>query len=269
MCAAFPKEKKGLMKKLIVSLSILLILPLLSVSASAQGEVKAESAEQFRITEKEVVAVQTELSRRGFYNSKPTGILDRNTRAAVRAYQTETGLQVTGRIDRETYEKLELPYPATGKERDNTRRGGLLPKIGYGVKDKVVSAGETISGTAGGVKKKAASGVDKTKDMTSGAVSKTKETAQGVGDSTAKGAKNVGRETQRASDSLVGRSDADVQSDIREVLGTRPETEKWYSEVKDGRVTIKTPPDHNVDIGAVISDIRKVGGVKSVFVIAE
>jgi Putative peptidoglycan binding domain len=257
------------MKKLMILFTVLLVLPLLSVSAIAQDEVKAEGADQFRITEKEVVAVQTELSRRGFYNSKPTGILDSNTRAAIRTYQTENGLTVTGRIDRETYEKLGLPYPATGRERDNTRRGGLLPKIGYGVKDTVVSTGETIGGTAGNVKKKTTSGMDKTKEMTGDAVSKTKETAQSVGDSTTKGAKNVGRGTQRASDSLVGRSDADIQTDVREVLGNRPETEKWYSEVKDGRVTVKTPSDHKVDIGVVISEIRKVGGVKSVVVIPE
>src|SRR5215813_2211557 len=57
---------------------------------------------EWRITEKEVKAVQAELTRRGYYKSKVTGVLDRDTREAVRAYQSDNGLKDSGRIDMET-----------------------------------------------------------------------------------------------------------------------------------------------------------------------
>jgi hypothetical protein len=68
---------------------------------------------------------------------------------------------------------------------------------------------------------------------------------------------------------LMGPSDSHIQTDVRALLSKNSNTEKWYSDVKSGLVTIKTPSQHNADIGTVVSDIRKIEGVKSVFVIAE
>jgi peptidoglycan hydrolase-like protein with peptidoglycan-binding domain len=257
------------MKNFVGPLLMIAILSLLSITGTAQTATVEDTPDQWRITEKEVVAVQTELKRRGYYNSKPTGVLDRRTREGVKAYQSENGLKVTGRIDRPTYEKLGLRYPATGKEGDNERRSGVLPSIGYGIKDTAVATGQAVTGTANKVKDTAETGYEKTKGVGTGTVSKSKEVAGDVGDATKKGAKKVNSGTQRANDVLVGRSDADIQSGVREVLNENSETEKWYSEVKNGVVTLKTPPQHNADIGVVVSNIRKVQGVKSVFVIAE
>ena len=253
------------MKKLFVLSTVLLI----SISVLAQDNAPQENAPEWRITENEVYAVQAELSRRGYYKSKPTGVLDRDTREAIRSYQSKNGLKVTGRIDRETYETFELPYPATGKERDSVRRRGVLPTIGYGVKDAAVATGKAVGGAAVFVKKKTVGGAEKTKDATTGALSQSKETAQDVGKATANGARTVGRGTNRAGEVLVGRSDAEIHNDIREILEAKEETANWYSEVKDGRVTIKTPPEHKEDTGELISAIRKVSGVRSVVVIAE
>ena len=257
------------MKKLFV-LSIVLLI---SISVLAQDNAPQEDAPEWRITENEVYAVQAELSRRGYYKSKPTGVLDRDTREAVRNFQSKNGLKVTGRIDRETYETFELPYPATGKERDNARRSGVLPKIGYGVKDAAVTTGKAVGGAAVYVKNKTVGGAEKTKDATTGALSQSKDTAQDVGQdvgkATTRGARTVGRGTKRASDTLIGRSDADIHMDVREILEANEETANWYSDVKEGRVTVKTPPQHNEDTGELISAIRKVSGVKSVFVIVE
>jgi len=252
-------------KKLFVLSTVLLI----SISVLAQDNAPQENAPEWRITENEVYAVQAELSRRGYYKSKPTGVLDRDTREAIRNYQSKNGLKVTGRIDRETYETFELPYPATGKERDSVRRRGVLPTIGYGVKDAAVTTGKAVGGAAVFVKKKTVGGAEKTKDATGGALSQSKETAQDVGKATANGARTVGRGTSRAGDVLIGRSDAEIHNDIREILEAKEETANWYSEVKDGRVTIKTPPEYKEDTGELISAIRKVSGVRSVVVIAE
>jgi hypothetical protein len=86
---------------------------------------------------------------------------------------------------------------------------------------------------------------------------------------TVRGVRAVGRGVEQVGDMIVGRSDAEIQTDVRELLKGDSETEKWYSEVKSGMVTIKTPQQHNANVGSVISNIRKIAGVKSVFVVAE
>jgi len=222
---------------------------------------------EWRITEKEVKAVQAELARRSYYKSKITGVLDRDTREAVRAYQSDNGLKDSGRIDPETYRKLELTYPATGKEADILRRDGLAPKIGYGVKDTTVNTGAAVTGGVKKVGSGVRAGLEKTWDIGAGTASKSKEAMRGAGDASVKGAKSAGRGAGRAGARLIGRSDAEVHEEVRRSLEDNPETKLWYSEVKDGNVTIKTPRNHNADVGAVVSNIRQVPGVKSVFVI--
>src|SRR5215510_9805178 len=217
---------------------------------------------EWRITEKEVKAVQAELTRRSYYKSKITGVLDRDTREAVRAYQTDNGLKDSGRIDMETYRRLELPYPATGKEADRLRSDGLAPKIGYSVKDTTINSGNAITGGVKKVGSGVRTGLEKTWDLGAGTVSKSKEVMRGAGDATAKGAKGASRSAGRAGARLIGRSDAEVHEEVRRSLEENPETRLWYFDVKDGNVTIKTPRNHNADIGAVVSNIRKVPGVK-------
>ena len=251
-----------------LSFVVAFLIPVFAIAQTPDPQTANSQISDWRITEKEVIAVQAELIRRGYYKSKITGVLDRDTREAVRAFQSDNGLKDSGRIDLPTYGKLGLDYPATGKEADSVRRNGLLPRIGYGVKDTTVGAGSAVKGGA----KKAGSGVraglEKTWDAGAGTVSKSKEVAQDAGDATINGAKSAGRSASRAGDRLIGRSDAEVHEDVRRALEENPETQLWYSDVKNGMVTIKTPQRHNADVGAVISNIRKVPGVKSVFVIA-
>jgi peptidoglycan hydrolase-like protein with peptidoglycan-binding domain len=218
----------------------------------------------WRITEKEVKAVQAELTLRGYYKSKVTGVLDRDTRAAVRAYQADNGLKDSGRIDMETYRKLDLPYPATGKEVDRLRGDDLSAKIGYEVKDATTGAGEAASGGAKKAGSSVRGGLEKTWDTGAGAVSKSKEVARGAGDATVRGVKSVGRAGAR----IFKRGDSDLEEQIRQLLENNPETRDWRFEVKKGKVTVKTPPNHTVDVGEVISNIRKIPGVESVFVVA-
>jgi hypothetical protein len=254
-----------------LSVAVALLIPILAVAqtTSADNPAADPPAREWRITEKEVIAVQAELTRRGFYKSKITGVLDRNTREAVRAFQSNGGLKVTGRIDRATYETLELAYPATGKEADSLRRNGLLPKIGYGVKDTATSAGGAATGAAKKVGSGVRAGVDKTWEAGGATVSKSKEAVQGVPGVALKGAKSAGRGAERAGNMLIGRSDAEIHAEVRRTLEDNPETRYWHSEVKNGLVTVKTPPQSKADIGVVVSNIRKVAGVKSVFVIAQ
>jgi peptidoglycan hydrolase-like protein with peptidoglycan-binding domain len=260
---------------LYLSITIALLIPVFAVAQTPDPVTQPQeqtSASQtagrpiidWRLTEKEVKAVQAELTLRGYYKSKITGVLDRDTRAAVRAYQINNGLKDTGRIDVETYRKLDLPYPATGKEVDRLRSDALSSKVGYEVKDATASAGDAANNGA----KKAGSGVrgglEKTWDTGAGAVSKSKDAARGAGGAVVKGIKGAGR----AGVGIFGRGDSEVQEQVRRLLEDNPETRSWQFQVKKGTVTIKTPPNHNADVGAVVSNLRQIPGVESVFVIA-
>src|SRR5262245_21122605 len=258
-----------------LSIAIALLIPVFAAAQTPESvtqppeqtsssQTTGDPTTDWRITEKEVKAVQAELTVRGYYKSKITGVLDRDTRAAVRAYQVNNGLKDSGRIDVETYRKLDLPYPATGKEVDRLRSGAWSSKIGYEVKDATASAGDAANGGAKKVGSGVRGGLEKTWDTGAGAVSKSKDTARGAGGAVVRGVKSAGR----AGVGIFGRNDSELQEQVRRLLEDNPETRSWQFQVKKGTVTIKTPPNHNADVGAVVSNIRQIPGVESVFVIA-
>lgn len=220
------------------------------------------------ITNKEVSAVQAELQRRGYYRNTPNGILDGETRTAIKTYQKENEQADTGSIDMKLLDSLELKYPATGKEVESARKKGLLPRIGYGAKDTVTGARDTTVNAGKSVKRGTEKAVDTTKN-------KTVELAQDASDATVKGAKKVGNKTvdtttragRRVSDVFVGRSDSDLQRDIRDILEASESTARVRSEVKDGAV--KLFPKDGVDVSDTVSSIRKLNGVRSVMVVAK
>ena len=251
---------------------ILLLLTFTAVLAQTE-QPPATATEQSEtpklvITRKEVAAVQAELQRRGYYRNTPNGLLDGETRTAIKTYQKENEMEETGRIDLVLMNSLELQYPATGKEVESARKKGLIPRIGYGAKDSVTTARDTTVNAGKSVKK----GTEKVMDTTK---AKTVEMAQDTKDMTVKGAKRAGNATvdtttragRRVSDVFVGRSDADLQRDIRDILEAKDETARVRSEVKDGAV--KLFPKEGVDISDAVSSIRKVSGVRSVVVAAK
>jgi len=258
-----------------LSIAIALLMPVFAVAQTTDPvtqppeptsgqQTEGRPITDWRITEKEVKAVQAELTLLGYYKYKITGVLDSDTRAAVRAYQVNNGLKDSGRIDVETYRKLDLPYPATGKEVDRLRSDDLSSKIGYEVKDATAGAGDAANGGAKKVGSGVRGGLEKTWDTGVGAVSKSKDAARGAGGAMVRGVKNAGR----AGAGIFGRSDSDLQEQVRRLIEENPETRSWQFQVKKGTVTIKTPPNHNADVGVVVSNIRKIAGVESVFVIA-
>lgn len=246
------------MRKVYLPIAITLLIPILAVAQTPDRQIQ-----DWRITEKEVRAVQSELTIKGYYKSKPTGVLDRETRIAVLAYQADNGLAATGRIDPETYRKLGLHYPATGKESDRLRSDDPVSKVGYEVKDATIEAGDAASGGAKKVDSGIRGGLGKTWETGAGAVSKSKDVARSAGDATIRGVKSAGRAGAR----IFKRSDSDLEEQVRRLLEDNPDTSAWRFEVKKGTVTIKTPPNHKADIGAVVSNIRQIPGVESIFVI--
>jgi peptidoglycan hydrolase-like protein with peptidoglycan-binding domain len=245
------------------------------------------------ITKNEVSAVQAALLGRGYLTMRPTGFINAETRAAIRSWQADKQLPVTGRIDRATLASLEISYPATGKEADSARRNGMIPKIGYTVKDGAVTTRDTVkdsslkvvNGVKTGVeytkdktveaatftKDKTVSGAHYTKDKTAGAFTRGKKVTVGVGESAEGGLKTAGRKTngvmQRTTDTLAGRSDLDIHTEVRELLDSDPEARKFVTSVKQGKVTVKLPQGYQGDYSEAISGIRQISGVKSVFVV--
>ena len=57
------------------------------------------------------IQVQLELARRGFYHGPINGVIDSGCRQAIRAFQKDYGLPVTGLIDPGLLVSLKLPVP--------------------------------------------------------------------------------------------------------------------------------------------------------------
>jgi hypothetical protein len=226
-------------KKAIFVCSALVLLSCQFVTALAQ-QIVQELPNNARITKNEVIAVQVELRRLGFLKTRLSAELDPETRAAVKAYQAEQGLPITGKIDAPTYRKLGLPFPA--------------PKPG----DKSVP-----QQLGGGIKEGSRVGLEKSWDAGSYAASKSKDAAKFSWE----GTKVAGNAAKRKADSMIRRDDEDVLPEIDELFGSHPEWDEVKYSFKEGMATIKLPPKSTVDIGALVSEVRKIAGVRSVFVV--
>lgn len=260
---------------------------------TAQTEETGLESVNLVITRKEVSAVQAALLGRGYMSMRPNGVLNVETREALRSWQADNQLAVTGRIDQATLTSLEVSYPATGKEADSARRNGVFPKMGYAVKDGAVASKDAVVNTTrkgvNGVKHgyeytkdktvaaatftkdKTVAAATFTKDKTTSAFTRGRRASVGVGETTAGGVKSAGRKTggalQRTSQTLAGRSDLDIHTEVREVLDADPDARKFTTTVNKGNVTLKVPAGYQGDIGSVVSSLREVNGVKSVMVV--
>jgi hypothetical protein len=58
-------------------------------------------------TAAQVKEAQEGLAKAGLYTGKPTGVLDKDTKRALRAYQKRNNLPVTGRLSDSTLAKLK------------------------------------------------------------------------------------------------------------------------------------------------------------------
>jgi peptidoglycan hydrolase-like protein with peptidoglycan-binding domain len=210
-----------------------------------------------KLTKQEIESVQDELHQRGYLKTRATGVVDEKTREALRKYQGDNGLPVSGRIDDETMEKLGVGATGSASEPQSQRKPGIVPKVGYAVKDTTTSTTGAVKGAATSAGKTVKAGADKTT-----------ETASDVGESTVNGAKAVGRgaqgATRKASDTLVGRSDADISEDVRKILAESPVTEKIRSRVDSGKVKLMPEGETTPDLDKAVTKIREVPGVKSV-----
>jgi peptidoglycan hydrolase-like protein with peptidoglycan-binding domain len=221
----------------------------------------AQAPATLKLTKQQIESVQDELHQRGYLKTRATGVVDQKTREALRKYQADNGLPVSGRIDAETMEKLGVGANGSASEPQNQRKPGIVPKIGYAVKD-------TTTSTTGAVKGAANSAANSAGRTVKAGADKTTETASDVGESSVNGAKAVGRgaqgATRKVSDTLVGRSDADISEDVRRVLAESPATEKVRSRVDSGKVKLTLDGETTPELDKAVTKIRAISGVKSV-----
>ena len=233
-------------RQLVFAASGLLVWCFLLVMAVAQPAIVYDVPANARITKNEVIAVQVELRRLGYLKTRLSAELDTETRMAVREYQFKSGLPATGKIDPVTYRSLGLVYPA--------------PKPGEQIVVRLAGGVAKEASSSVSVKEGTRVGLEKTWDAGSYAASKSK-------DATVKGAKIAGSAVKRKADSMIRRNDEDTQPEVAEVFDSKPEWSGLVYIVKDGMVTIKLPPKSKVDIGTLVSEVRKIAGVRYVFVV--
>lgn len=74
------------------------------VQGDAQSAYQAERA--LHLTYSQIRAIQKTLRSKGYYHGRIDGIIGKGTRRAIRQWQRNAGLRVTGYIDRETFNRL-------------------------------------------------------------------------------------------------------------------------------------------------------------------
>src|SRR5262249_42970489 len=181
---------------------------------------------------------------------------DRKTREAVRNYQTDNRLNVTGRIDFATYNHLALVYPATGREAEVLSKERGSSRVKESVKNKTAVAGLAVGSARRTVCPGERAGLELTGEMGGFVASKSKGAAKRAGKMAVRGVKSAGRSTKRAGNALFSRIDDDLQEEISRDMESNPATRGWRFNVKAGMVTILVPREHNADIGQVVTSIR-------------
>ncbi|MBL8148858.1 MAG: peptidoglycan-binding protein [Blastocatellia bacterium] len=89
-----------------------------SVVAQKSTPVKTRAEFQPEVIEKAQQALKT----KGLYKGQPNGKLDSETRDAVKSFQTQEGLRPTGRLNKDTRQKLGIEEVDKTVEKKTTRK---------------------------------------------------------------------------------------------------------------------------------------------------
>jgi len=244
------------------AISVLTASCLLFALGSAQQPAEKKLPPGARINKNEVIAVQVKLRELGYLKTAITGQLDAGTSEAVKTYQRKSGLPVSGNIDSATYENLGLPYPAPDPNDPNLaeRTGGVLKEgARFGLEKSVDAGAYAASKTKEGTRYTLEKGWD-------GGVyvaSKSKDAAK----ASVEGTKSATRAGGRKAVSMIRRNDEEVARELSEVVFERNDWNGVRYSVKEGMVTLKIPAKSTVDVGNLAAEVRKVAGVRSVFVV--
>ncbi|HSR52989.1 MAG TPA: peptidoglycan-binding domain-containing protein [Acidobacteriota bacterium] len=131
--------------------------------------------------------VQQTLNQKGFEAGPVDGIMGPKTQSGLREFQSAEGLEVTGRINGKTLDKLGIDHDEQSE--------GLLEKAGEGL----ASAGKAVGKATATAAKATAKGTKKaakaTAKATTTAAKKTAQGAKATGEATAEGASTAAEAT--------------------------------------------------------------------------
>ena len=85
-------------------------------TASADGDTTKKRGPVFRANKDQINAAQAMLKTKGLYTGDATGKLDPDTRASIKSYQKDNGLNPTGTLNRATLEKMGIALTDKQKE---------------------------------------------------------------------------------------------------------------------------------------------------------
>jgi peptidoglycan hydrolase-like protein with peptidoglycan-binding domain len=77
------------------------------VDSSSTSAMKKSTSKSMTWTTDQIKEAQEGLAKAGFYKGKPTGQFNADTRKALKRYQKQNKLPVTGRLDNEVLNKLK------------------------------------------------------------------------------------------------------------------------------------------------------------------
>jgi peptidoglycan hydrolase-like protein with peptidoglycan-binding domain len=77
------------------------------VDSSSTSAMNKSTSKSMTWTTDQIKEAQEGLAKAGFYKGKPTGQFNADTRKALKKYQKENKLPVTGRLDNEVLNKLK------------------------------------------------------------------------------------------------------------------------------------------------------------------
>jgi peptidoglycan hydrolase-like protein with peptidoglycan-binding domain len=206
----------------IASFCIGLVLPLgFSLApALAQGEQKlndsipsvqkaADSSPHARVSTKGVMKTQEALKEKGYYDGPVDGLIGPKTRAGLRRYQEEQGLNADGRLTRETAERLGVVSKSDSAEADKSV-GEHFEDAGSDVKEHYGKAGKSLGHGAKEMGKEVKKGevTEGAKELGKGAGKFGKEVGKGTG----KAAKEAGKGVKDALDGDESKKDSEPKS---------------------------------------------------------
>jgi peptidoglycan hydrolase-like protein with peptidoglycan-binding domain len=162
------REAKGIMRTLILALSILAIIDSAHFAAaglsdtprensapadtaSSTNEATQQTEQQIRLTKAKRRDVQRRLTRLGF-ETKATGTFDEQTRAAISRWQEESGYPSTGFLDAGQHKALtDAAKQAAKADRKDRRRAGNRTRYSRGPGGPIGVIGGAVRGVGRGV----------------------------------------------------------------------------------------------------------------------
>jgi rare lipoprotein A len=130
------------MHALVIALivSLLAVGPTTAVAGEPHGQGEPPAAQASALTEDQIKQAQEALKTEGFHPGAVDGVVGRQTREALRAYQTREGLPPTGVLDEPTLSRL-APRPTCVQE-------GLATSYGHAWEGRQTAGGDRFSAAA-------------------------------------------------------------------------------------------------------------------------